>query len=101
MAYLMEKAILSDEPVGNWESVEYYMPAISSSDDTDGSMRSTDSLMENLKRASLANSLRASIFSMNNNVLKSLVKVSDRPSEMNSLHDVHVNDFKNEISCFL
>jgi len=97
----MEKAILSDEPAGNWESVEYYMPAISSPDDADGSMRSTDNLMENLKRASLANSLRASIFSMDNNVLKSLVKVSERPSEMNSLHDVYTNDFKNEISCFL
>jgi len=101
MDYLMEKAILSDEPAGNWESVEYYMPAISSPDDADGSMRSTDNLMENLKRASLANSLRASIFSMDNNVLKSLVKVSERPSEMNSLHDVYTNDFKNEISCFL
>ena len=97
----MEKTILSDEPVGNWKSVEYFMPAISASNEDDPSMRSTDGLTDSLKRAALAESLRESIFSMNNNVLKSLVKVSERPSELNTLHDVRMNEFKNEISCFM
>jgi len=111
MDYLMEKVNLSDEPVGNWESVEYFMPAISTAeisteDDTDASMRSTDSLIgssviHSLKRGTLANSLRDSIFSMNNTVLKSLVKVSERPSELNTLHNIHMNEFKNQVSCFL
>lgn len=98
----MEKAILSKEPVENWNCVEYYMPVTSSSDDyTDTSMRSTDSMIKDSQRASLASSVRSSVFSINNNILKSLVRVSERPSELNTLHDVQVNDFKNEISCFL
>ena len=97
----MEKVNLSDEPAGNWKSVEYYTPAISTTDDTDPSIRSTDGLTNSTKRTSLANSVRDSIFSMNNQVLKSLIKTSERPSELNSLHDVQVNDFKKEISCFM
>jgi K+-dependent Na+/Ca+ exchanger-like protein len=87
MDYLMEKVNLSDEPAGNWISEEYYMPATSTGEDTDASMRSSDSLK--------------SLLSFNNATLKSLVRASERPSELNSLHDLHVNDYKNEISCFL
>ena len=99
----MEKANLSKEPIGNWKSVEYFMPAHSTDSTRIGdSTISTDSnFASSLRRASLSNSIRSSIFSMNNNILKSLVKVSERPSELNSLHDVQINDYKKEISCFL
>ena len=98
----MEKTILSKEPVENWKSVEYFMPAIPASDDfTDASVGSRDSFFDNSQRASLASSVRSSVFSMNHTILRSLVRVSERPSELNTLHDIHVNDFKNEISCFL
>eukprot|EP00531_Pseudo-nitzschia_arenysensis_P014271 CAMPEP_0116124498 /NCGR_PEP_ID=MMETSP0329-20121206/5311_1 /TAXON_ID=697910 /ORGANISM="Pseudo-nitzschia arenysensis, Strain B593" /LENGTH=648 /DNA_ID=CAMNT_0003618479 /DNA_START=83 /DNA_END=2029 /DNA_ORIENTATION=+ len=101
MDYIMEKKILSDEPEENWKSVEYYRPANSTGDFTEGSMRSRDSLIGSFRPSALANSLRDLVFSINDNVLKSLVRVSERPSELNTLHDVHVNDYKNEISCFL
>jgi hypothetical protein len=102
MAYLMEKKTLSDEPVGNWESVEYYMPAFSHSYETDASRRSASSMINDSQRSSsFADTLRESVFSLNNNLLMSLLKVSERPSELNTLHDMHVNDFKNQISCFL
>ena len=97
----MEKKILSDEPEGNWKSVEYYRPANSTGDFTDASMGSRDSLMGSFQPSALANSLRDLVFSINDDVLKSLVRVSQRPSELNTLNDVHVNDYKNEISCFL
>jgi len=101
MEYLMEKVNLSEEPVENWKSVEYFMPVHA----TDGALLSSGktgaSVTGSLKRAQLASSERSSIFSMGKNVLKSLVRLSDRPSEFHSLHDVHINEYKNQISCFL
>ncbi len=101
MDYILAKAKLSDEPEGNWKSVEYYKPANPTGDFTDASIRSTDSLMGSFHQSVLANSVRDLVFSINDNVLKSLVRTSERPSELNALHDVNVNDYKNEISCFL
>jgi len=83
MDYLMEKVNLSDEPVGNWKSAEYYRPVTSTGDDTVALIRSK------------------SLSSFNNATLKSLLRATERPSELNSLHDLRVNDYKNEISCFL
>ena len=96
----MEAANLSNEPVGNWESVQYFMPAVSTDGGIEDSTRSGGSI-SSLKRAALANSIRSSVFSMRNNILKSLVKVSERPSEFHSLHDVQINEYKSQISCFL
>ncbi|VEU36273.1 unnamed protein product [Pseudo-nitzschia multistriata] len=101
MDFLIEEKNLSKEPVENWESIEYYMPAIASSADDGASIRSDENLLDSSRRASLANSVRSSIFSMNNTVLRKLVRASERPTEIFSLHDVQINDFKNEISCFL
>jgi len=98
MEYLMEKVNLSEEPVGNWKSVEYYMPAVAT---TGEGVTVAPSTISSMRRGSLANSFRSSIFSLGNNVLKSLVKVSERPSEYHNLHDVHINEYKNQISCFL
>jgi Ca2+/Na+ antiporter len=103
MEYLMDKKNLSGEPVGNWKSVEYYMPAISTDDvaaSTAACSVESETLSDSLRRGALANSIR-SVFSMRNNVLKSLVKVSERPSEFHDLHDVQINEYKNQISCFL
>lgn len=102
MDYILEKAILSDEPVGNWKSKEYDMPAKSSPEEhTDASLRSTGSLIGSSQRSSLSGSVGSLIFSSNHNVLKRLIRVSERPSELNTLHDVRMNDYKNEISCFM
>ena len=102
MDYVLEKAILSDEPVGNWKSVEYDMPAKSSPEDnTDASLRSAGSFIGSSQRSSLSGSVGSLVFSSNHNVLKKLVRVSERPSELNTLHDVRMNEYKNEISCFL
>jgi len=102
MDYVLEKAILSDEPVGNWKSVEYDMPAKSSPEDsTDASLRSAGSFIGSSQRSSLSGSVGSLVFSSNHNVLKKLVRVSERPSESNTLHDVRMNEYKNEISCFL
>ena len=110
MEYLMDKKNLSGEPAGNWKSVQYYMPVISTdgvaastaacSVENEASSRSLGALSGSLRRGSLASSIR-STFSMRNNILKSLVKVSERPSEFHDLHDVQINEYKNQISCFL
>mmetsp|Transcript_70693 Transcript_70693/g.143568 ORF Transcript_70693/g.143568 Transcript_70693/m.143568 type:complete len:647 (+) Transcript_70693:128-2068(+) len=101
--YLMKNVNLSDEPIENWKSVEYYMPAkkIAADDDDGLSMRSDSSLVGRSHSADLSLSFRDSIFSLRNNILTSLIQVSERPSEMKSLHDVQINDFKSQISCFL
>lgn len=101
MEYLMDKKNLSGEPVGNWKSVEYFMPAISTAGVAVASSVESEVSSGSLRRGSLANSIRSSFFSMSNNVLKSLVKVSERPSEFHDLHDVQINEYKNQISCFL
>mmetsp|Transcript_573 Transcript_573/g.1136 ORF Transcript_573/g.1136 Transcript_573/m.1136 type:complete len:100 (-) Transcript_573:17-316(-) len=99
----MKNVNLSDEPIENWKSVEYYMPAkkIAADDDDGLSMRSDSSLVGRSHSADLSLSFRDSIFSLRNNILTSLIQVSERPSEMKSLHDVQINDFKSQISCFL
>lgn len=38
---------------------------------------------------------------MNNNILKSLVRSSERPTEIYTLHDVQINEYREELSCFL
>jgi hypothetical protein len=53
-----------------------------------------------IRRGSIATSIRASIFS-SNNVLRSLVATAERPTEIHNLHDIQMNEFKNELSCFL
>ena len=97
----MEKATLSDEPVGNWKSVEYFMPALPAEDGSDLSIISEDSRINTTNRSTFSTSLRLIISGTENKILKSLVKLSERPSEMNALHNIHLNDFKDEISCFL
>eukprot|EP00535_Pseudo-nitzschia_heimii_P009047 CAMPEP_0197191504 /NCGR_PEP_ID=MMETSP1423-20130617/23527_1 /TAXON_ID=476441 /ORGANISM="Pseudo-nitzschia heimii, Strain UNC1101" /LENGTH=361 /DNA_ID=CAMNT_0042644161 /DNA_START=44 /DNA_END=1126 /DNA_ORIENTATION=+ len=97
MDYVMEKKNLCDEPVGNWKSVEYFMPGVSTEDSIGLSSISENSMIG--RRGSMADSIRS--LSMDNKILKSLLKVSQRPSEMNALYNIHINDFKQEMSCFL
>jgi hypothetical protein len=54
-----------------------------------------------LRRGSIAASVRASVFAASNNVLRSLVASTERPTEIHNLHDIQMNDFKEELSCFL
>ena len=98
MEYVTEKRNLSDEPPENWESKEYFVPAITTGPEA-SSM--TSSVGTSLKRGYIANSLRASVFSTSNNVLRKLVATAERPTEIHDLHDVQINEFKNQMSCFL
>ena len=100
MQFITEKVNLSDEPAENWKSVDYYMP-LTSVDETGAS---DISLAGSSFRGGgfLANSVRdAAAFVVGNNVLKAFIATTERPSEHHSLHDIHVNDFKNEMHCFL
>jgi hypothetical protein len=54
-----------------------------------------------LKRGFIANSIRASIFSTRNNILRNLVATEERPTEIHDLYDVQLNEFKDQMSCFL
>jgi hypothetical protein len=96
MEYISEKRNLSEEPVGNWKSKDYYMPVV-----TVGGEGDMSTFRASLKRGSIANSVRASIFSKDNIVIRNLVTTAERPTEIHNIHDVQLNEYKNQISCFL
>jgi hypothetical protein len=100
MKFITEKTNLSHEPAENWKSVDYYMPVVPVGEQHEsGDFSRADS--NSLRGGGIANTVRRSEFVAGNTILKSLIAVTERPSGFRSLHDVQVNEFKNEIQCFL
>ncbi|KAL3907563.1 MAG: hypothetical protein SGARI_003480 [Bacillariaceae sp.] len=60
-----------------------------------------DSLGASLKRGSIANSIRTSVISAGNVVLKNFVTTVERPTEVHNLHDLQINEYSSQMSCFL
>ncbi|KAG7368186.1 CaCA family Na+/Ca+ antiporter [Nitzschia inconspicua] len=96
MEYVTAKRNLSEEPEGNWKAVDYYVPRIS----TDAALSQVSGAVS-LRRGSIANSIRTSTFSHTHNILRNFIATEERPTEIHNLYDVQMNDFKNELSCFL
>lgn len=85
------------QPEGNWKSVEYFMPCVET---TEASL-SHVSGGNSHRRGTFANSIRTSLFSANNNIMKNFVAMAESPTEIHNLHDVQMNEHKSELSCFL
>ena len=72
------------------------MPAI-----TTGGTTGDDTVGASLKRGSIANSLRESVFASGSVILKNFVTTVERPTEIHNLHDVQMNEYSQQMSCFL
>jgi hypothetical protein len=92
MPFVTERKVLSNEPAANWNSVEYYMPLNSTTEPPatsfdeggyDGSFRKTGETP-----SLLSSSIRAMGFSED---LLEMVRHTERPDEMHSIHDLELN----------
>ena len=97
MPYVTESKNLSSEPEANWKSVQYYLQSIpsrlSSTDEDDGSsLRS--STISNTRSSFLVSSVRASMEKAGFGEMLTLVKHSERPTNMHALHDIEINEVR-------
>lgn len=97
--YVTEQKNLSDEPASNWKSVEYLVPTIPKAESARGD--GGDSLRQSsasIRRGFLASSIRSSITRSGNREMFSLLRYSERPSDLHDVHDIEINEVSERAS---
>jgi hypothetical protein len=96
--YVTQKKNLSSEPASNWSPVEYFMPSVahgrraSLGDSISNNSNEGAEVSANRRTSFLASSIRNSIQHIGNEALFSLMRHSERPSELHSVHDLEINE---------
>lgn len=100
MPFMSGQKNLCNEPVANWNSVEYFVPTVEASEEEQASFgwnrRSSigGNFSASVRRGLMSSSIRDSIANTNMKLLVALFEHSERPSDVHTLHDVEFNEVR-------